>query len=277
LHLQRFLAYNLVNKVAGEADMSAVKRAAAIPDLTIFDKFKFKLKPVAVKFLLFRPEGIGKLKRNLSICEMIREAQKEDPFYAAIDNFTCVEPILLGMAEGDPVFESGHIGQELGIFEEARANRRLYHYITKLEKNSVNYVAFASTDKLKFTPDILMLSANPEQLEIILRALCFATGKMWTSQGPPVMECSWILTYPYISGEVNYLITDISHGMKSKQIYPPGTILISIPFDRISQLVDGLERIDWHPAVMNKGKEYHEKVFAETNKKLHKKLEGEKG
>jgi uncharacterized protein (DUF169 family) len=255
--------------------MSA-KRTVKIPDLSIFDKFKFSLKPVAIKFLLFKPEGISKLKKKLSICEMIGEAQKTAPFYAAQDNFTCVEPILLGMAEGDPIFESGHIGQELHIFEESRSNRRLYHYITKLEKNSVNYVAFSSTDKLTFTPDILILSANPVQLEIILRAMCFATGKMWTSQGTPVMECSWILTYPYIHGEMNYLITDCSHGMTAKQIYPPGTILVSIPYDRISQLIDGLEKIEWYPKLMTDGKEYHDKVFREANEKLHKKLEAEK-
>jgi uncharacterized protein (DUF169 family) len=250
---------------------------AQIPDLKILDKFKFKLKPVGVKFLLFKPEGISKLKKKLSICEMIGEAQKSEPFYAALDNFTCVEPILLGMADGDPVFESGSIGPELGIFEEARANRRLYHYITKLERNSVNYVALSSTDKLTFSPDVLILSVNPTQLEIIQRALCYATGKMWVSQGTPVMECSWILTYPYIHGEVNSLITDTSHGMTAKKIFPPGTILVSIPYDRIAQLVDGLEKIEWYPKLMSEGKEYHDKVFAAVDKKLHKKLEGEKG
>jgi uncharacterized protein (DUF169 family) len=247
-----------------------------IPDLKILYKFKFKLKPVGVKFLLYKPEGIGKLKKKLSICEMIGEAQKAEPFYAALDNFTCVEPILLGMAEGDPVFESGSIGPELGIFEEARANRRLYHYITKLERNSVNYVALSSTDKLTFTPDVLILSVNPTQLEIIQRALCYATGKMWVSQGTPVMECSWILTYPYIHGEVNSLITDTSHGMTAKKIFPSGTILVSIPYDRIAQLVDGLEKIEWYPRLMTEGKEYHDKIFAEVDKKLHKKLEKEK-
>lgn len=255
---------------------AATKRAkAAIPDLAILDEFKFKLKPVGVKFLLYKPEGINKLKKKLSICEMIREAQKSEPFYAAVDNFTCVEPILLGMAEGDPVFESGHIGQELGIFEEARANRRLYHYITKLEKDSVNYVAFASADKLTFTPDVLLLTANAAQLEIVLRSLCYGTGKKWTSQGTPVIACSWILTYPYISGEVNFIITDVSHGMTAKQIFPSGTILISVPYDRIGQLIEGLEKIEWAPALMTKGKEHHDKVFMEADKKLHKKLERE--
>jgi uncharacterized protein (DUF169 family) len=264
------LAYTLVTSTK-EAKMST-----ASPDLSIFEEFNFKLKPVAVKFLLFKPKGIAKLKKKLSICEMIREAQKTEPFYAGLDNFTCVEPILLGMAEGDPVFESGYIGETLNIFEEARANRRLYYQITKLEKGSVNYVAFASIDKLTFTPDVLLLSADPTQLEIILRAMCFATGKTWTSKGTPVIACSWLFTYPYISGEVNYFITDISHGMRAKQVFPPGTVLISIPFDRINQIIDGLKKIEWYPAMYKEGRDAHDRKFRETDEKLHKRLAAEK-
>ena len=248
---------------------------SSLPDLSIFEKFDFKMSPVGIKFLLFKPDGISKLEKNLSICEMIREAQQAEPFYAAVDNFTCVGPILTGMAEGDPVFESGHIGPSLGIFEEARANRRLYHYITKLERNSVNYVAFASIDKLTFAPDVLILSADPTQLEIVLRAMCFSTGKMWTSQGTPVIACSWLTTYPYISGELNYIITDVSHGMTAKQVFPRGTILISIPFDKINPIIEGLQKIEWYPAMYTEGREAHDRKFVETIESLHQKLQSD--
>jgi uncharacterized protein (DUF169 family) len=257
--------------ISKEANMTSVS-----PDLSIFKKFKFKLKPIGIKFLLFKPEGVARIKKKLAICEMFREAQIAEPFYAAVDDFNCVAPILLGMAEGDPVFESGSIGPALGIFEEARANRRLYYYLTKLEKNSVNYVAFASLDKLTFTPDVLLLSADAVQLEIILRAMCYATGKMWESKGTPVIACSWLTTYPYISGEVNFIITDVSHGMISKQIFPSGTILISIPFDKINPIIEGLEKIEWAPALYTEGREAHDRKFEEVVESLHKKLEKER-
>jgi uncharacterized protein (DUF169 family) len=262
LYFRCFYTYNK------EGDMSST-----LPDLSIFEKFDFKLKPVGIKFLLYKPEGIARLEKNLSICEMIREAQQAEPFYAAVDNFTCVGPVITGMVDSDPVFESGHIGPTLNIFEEARANRRLYHYITKLERGSVRYVAFASLDKLTFAPDVLILSADPTQLEIILRAMCFATGKMWTSQGTPVIACSWLTTYPYISGELNYIITDVSHGMKAKQVFPPGTILISIPFDKINPIIEGLEKIEWYPAMYTEGREAHDRKFRDAIESLHSKLE----
>jgi uncharacterized protein (DUF169 family) len=245
-------------------------------DLSIFGQFNFKLKPFGLKFLLFKPEGVRKLDKKLALCEMFKEAQIEEPFFAEVDNFNCVGPILTGMAGSDPVFESGHIGQSLHIFEEARANRRLYHYITKLERGSVNYVAFSSLDKITFEPDLVILAADGEQLEIILRAMCFANGKMWTSKGTPVMACSWLTTYPYISGEVNYILTDVSHGIRAKQIFPAGTILVSIPYDQLDNIIQGLQKIEWYPAFYIEGREAHDRKFEEAAHNLHEKLQSEK-
>jgi len=244
-------------------------------NLSIFGEFELDLKPVGVKFLLFKPEGIAKLQKKMSICEMMKEGQSGEPFYADVNNFTCVGPIITGMVETDPVFESGHIGEELHIFEEARANRRLYHYITKLERNSVRYVVFSPLDKLTYDPDVLILASDNRHLEIILRAMCFATGKMWSSVGTTVIECSWLLTYPYISGEVNFLVTEISHGMVSKQVYPAGTILISIPYDKLEPIMDGLRKIEWYPSMFTEGRDAHDIKFAETAESLHKKLESQ--
>ena len=245
---------------------------AKIKDLSIFNRFNFSMPPVGIKFLVFQPEKITKLNKKMSICQMLKVAQTSEPFYAAVDNFTCVEPILLGMAEGDPIFESGYIGESLGIFEEARANRRLYHYITKLEPNSVNYVAFSPLNKLTFDPDILILFADSQQLEIILRALCYSTGKMWTSRGTPVIACSWLLTYPYISGEINFIHSDVSHGMRSKDIYPSGTILISLPYDQLLNITTNLEKIDWYPSLYHEGPEAHDRKFTEIIDTLHKRI-----
>ena len=78
----------------------------------------------------------------------------------------------------DPIFESGQIGYKDGIFKEARANRRIYQNIPRLAKGSVNYVAFSPLDKLTFEPDLLTVTANISQAEIILRDSTYSNGKM---------------------------------------------------------------------------------------------------
>jgi uncharacterized protein (DUF169 family) len=149
-------------------------------DLSILDRFEFAHKPVGIKYLLNKPEGLEKFDRNLAMCEMFRAAQDSPPFYAGKDNFTCLGSLAMGMREGDPIFESGEIGATEGIFKEARANRRIYPNMPKLAKDTVRYVAFSPADKLTFDPDVLVITAPVDKAEIVLRALCYSTlGIRW--------------------------------------------------------------------------------------------------
>jgi len=91
--------------------------------LSIFNKFNFERPPVGVKFLSTKPDGIERLDKILDFCEMLPEAQEGGSFYATKEDFTCIGPLLLGMMEHEPIFESGQMGPRLGIFKEARALR----------------------------------------------------------------------------------------------------------------------------------------------------------
>ena len=57
-------------------------------ELSIFKKFKFERKPVGVKFLRTKPNGIKKLDKILDFCEMLVEAQNGSTFYVTRQNFT---------------------------------------------------------------------------------------------------------------------------------------------------------------------------------------------
>jgi uncharacterized protein (DUF169 family) len=81
-------------------------------NLAIFDKFKFERPPVGVKFLPNKPDGIKRLDKILDFCKMLKEAQEASPFYATKEDFTCIGPLLLGMVEHEPIFESGLVGPQ---------------------------------------------------------------------------------------------------------------------------------------------------------------------
>jgi uncharacterized protein (DUF169 family) len=233
-------------------------------DLAIFKKFKFERPPVGVKFLLNRPKGIKKLDKGASFCEMLKEAQESPPFYAAEDNFTCMGPVVLGMVEPDPIFESGQVGTRDGIFKEARANRRIYHYIPKTAKGTVRYVAFSPLDKLTFEPDVLVVTANPSQAEILLRAHSYTTGKLLIAKTTPVLMCSWLYLYPYLSGELNYFVTGLGVGMKGRKLFPEGLILLSIPHDLLPMLVENLQDMDWVLSLYTLTEDEEEGYFQEV-------------
>jgi len=219
-------------------------------DLSIFLRLNLKTSPLAIKFQFFLPEGIDPLPadRCLSLCEMMIEAQKTGkPFYFSREQTeTCVGKILLGMQEMEPFAESGQIGEKLRVFQEARANYALYQYVPRFEKNVVRYLVFSLLEQLAFEPDLLILAADATQAEIIMRSMTYSTGELYNSTTTPVMGCAWIFIYPFKSGKVNFLVPEMIHGMKARELFSKDTILISIPYRWIPIMAQNLREMTWH-------------------------------
>jgi uncharacterized protein (DUF169 family) len=215
-------------------------------DLSIFNKLKFENPPVGIKFLYFKPEGVTPLDKSLAFCEMFKEAQqKESPFYFSKENENCFGKVSLGMQEMSSWGKGGEFGAALEIFQEPRANARIYQYVPQFPTGTVNYVVMSSLDKLTFDPDLLILLANHAQAEIVLRAMSYSTGQIWESKTTGVLGCAWIFVYPYQSGRINYVPTGMTFCGKSLQQYPAGWIQISIPWDWIPVITQNLKEMKW--------------------------------
>jgi len=239
-------------------------------ELSILEKFNFERKPVGVKFLSTRPRGLKKPDKLLDFCEMLVEAQQGNAFYVTKDDFTCIGPLLLGMIAEDPIFESGQVGPKLGVFKDPRANRRIYQYLPRLAKNTVKYVAFAPLDKLTFEPDLLIILASVTQAEIFIRAKSYTTGEMWSARGTAAAGCAWLYIYPLLSGEMNMTVTGFGFGMRSRRLFPEGRILLSIPWDKLPQILKSLEEMEWVPESYTLGAEGHKKKVKEIVEELKK-------
>jgi len=225
-------------------------------DLSIYGKLNLEKPPVAVKFLPTRPKGIEQLEKNLSFCEMLKEAQETGtPFYFAKENETCLGKALLGMEDLPEFAEGGQIGIKLEIFQEARANSNLYQHLPILPRGIVNYVAFSTLDKLAFEPDLLVLLTNASQAEIVLRAMSYSSGELRESKTTGVLGCAWVYLYPYRSGKVNYMVTGLAFGMRAKEVFEEGQILISIPYNWIPIIAQNLREMKWVLPSYTEGRE----------------------
>lgn len=230
-------------------------------DYSVLEKLELDLPPIGVKYSFFRPEGIQQLDKDasLSLCEMLRSAQADNrSFYISSENNeTCVGKIILGMENFTPFEKSGQIGEGLGVFEEARCNQHFYQFVPRLDDKTANYVSFSPAALLTYDPDVLVISANPAQAEIVMRAMTYSTGEMYKSSCTPVMGCAWLLVYPYKSAEVNFVVPAFVHGLHGRQLYPSDTILIGIPYRWIPVILSNLARMPLH-LEGHKGKaEYH--------------------
>jgi len=232
-------------------------------DFAILEKFDFATQPVGVKFFPQRPEGIEKLATTMAFCEMLKTAQEGNAFYADAKNHTCDAGLyVLGQEEAPEQYLNGAFGAGLKIFADPRAASKLYDYIPRIGRGVANYCAFAPLDKLTFDPDVLIILAHTGQTEILLRAMSYKTGQMWSSRSSPAIGCAWTYIYPYLTGELNYTITGLGHGMKRRKLFPEGMQIISIPLDVLPSMLQTLEEMPWVlPAYKPDGTEFVRKLL----------------
>ena len=227
-------------------------------NVALLEKFNFDLPPVGVKFLSKPPDMVGRIEENMAFCEMLKRAQQGDAFFAGAENHACEAGLyVLGQADAPEPFINGEFGAGLQIYEAPRSARGLYQHIPKIGKGIVHYVAFAPLEKLLFDPDLLILLADASQTEILLRAMSYRTGRMWVSKFTPAIGCAWIYIYPYLSGELNYTVTGLGHGMRRRKLFPEGRQIIAIPFDLLPTILQTLEKMPWIlPAYKPDGMEF---------------------
>jgi uncharacterized protein (DUF169 family) len=218
-------------------------------DYSVLDKFGFERKPVGVMFSITRPKGIKRIQNELNFCEMLKEAQEGNAFYVGPDDWVCVgvEQMILGMRDAESVLISGLLGGYDGLYKNASACRAMYQYLPSLPKNSIQYVAFASLDKLTFDPDVLIMTATIDQAAPLLRSINYSTGKPFQCKATPVVACAWMYIYPVVSGEMNFYVTGLGLGMQQLDIFPPGLFLISVPFQLIPTMLQNLNDMDFSP------------------------------
>ncbi len=238
-------------------------------DLSIYRNFDFDKPPVGVKFSFFQPDGIERLDKTLALCEMIKEAQnRKSPFYATKENENCFGRVALGMEEAPAFAESGQLGVRYEIFQEARANARLYQHIPMFDRGTVNYVVFSPLDAITFDPDLLIFFARPRQAEILLRAMSYSTGEIWEPKATSVLGCAWLYVHPYKSAKVNYTMTGMGFGMIGKQVFQEGYALVSVPFNWIPVITRNLHEMKWVLPAYAEGREAFMKREERTVREL---------
>jgi uncharacterized protein (DUF169 family) len=226
-------------------------------DLSVFQKFNFEKPAIGIKYLFQKPEGVPRLDRPLALCEMLPEAHRRNaPFYFSKDEEDCFGKAALGMMEEQKSFgQSGEVGYRWGIFQEPRANSLLFNHNYHLGKGTVKYVLLSPLEQLAYEPDLIIILCQPAQAEVILRSVTYSTGDIYESKTGPVLGCSWLYAYPYLTGKVNYFITGLGHGTKARQVFPEGWVLISIPFNWIPTVAKNLGEMQWELRAFKLGRE----------------------
>lgn len=240
--------------------------------IEVLDKLKLELPPVAIGFSIKPPNGVEKLEGTVALCEMLKKAHEGKALYMAPENHACDAGLVLIGKSVPSAYESGEFGAGLQVFNHYRTMRRIYDVLPKLDaERNINYIAFSPLDRLTLEPDLLVIVAETEQTEILLRAMSYSTGKVFASKCTTVIGCAWIYVYPYITGELNYVTTGLSHGMKRRKVLPSGRQVISIPYDLFATMLYNLQTMPWVlPLFQPDADEFREKLMIELGLEANK-------
>jgi uncharacterized protein (DUF169 family) len=214
----------------------------------VFSDLNLPYSAVAVKFCRNKPEGYQHAQGTDVFCSFLKKAQDENrAFFTTAENDKCMGRVILGMADLETNHGSGQVGYEMGLFRTPAANARLYHEAVMLKRGVCNYVVFSPVALCDFNPDLVICIAPAEKAQLLLRATSYISGDLWDSKSSYVMSCAWTYAYPYVSGKVNHLFTGMHFGLQIRQSYPPELHIISIPFQKLDEVVTALTEMKQVP------------------------------
>ncbi|MBN1568579.1 MAG: DUF169 domain-containing protein [Acidobacteria bacterium] len=214
----------------------------------VFSELELPYCAVAVKFCRNKPENYHQAEGTDVFCSFLKKAQDENrAFFTTIENDKCMGKVVLGMTDLETNHGSGQVGYEMGVFRTPAANARLYHEATMLKRGVCNFVVFCPVAICDFHPDLVICIAPAEKAQLLLRATSYISGDLWESRCSYVMSCAWTYAYPYVSGKVNHLFTGMHFGMQIRQSYPQGLHIITIPYQKLDEVVTALTEMEHMP------------------------------
>ena len=223
----------------------------------MLERLKMPYPAVAIRYHVTRPEGVRHYEgEKLAFCQYVSIAQKSDEtFYIEASDDACYGKVPLGMEDKPPVTASGQAGFDFDLYKTPAGCRKLYQEMPVIQPGTVRYVQFARTSISDFDPDLILCVCDMASADILLRATTYLTGDFWESKSTPVMSCAWMYAYPVISGKVNHITTGFYHGLKRRGTYPAGLVMVSIPFQRITEVCTALGEMEWTPIAFRKDEE----------------------
>jgi uncharacterized protein (DUF169 family) len=193
-----------------------------------------------------KPE-LERVNERIRLCEMLGEAlNKGRSFYSLSEEQACDGGAYhIGLREMPAELRSGEfLFKRIGLFGSARAARRFFGSNPVVEPGTIKYASFSPLEKASFEPDVVVLVWSAKEGMRAVEASAYESGIATKGISGPI--CSTIIAAPYLSGDMVYTLGDLA-GRKFS-IVDDGEIFIGVPFERLEELMNGLEEISWrHP------------------------------
>jgi uncharacterized protein (DUF169 family) len=200
--------------------------------------------PIAVKMLEREediPEGAIRPKRDrgehLAQCQAFALTRRRGETIAMLkeDNW-CWAP-LIGYGLVEPLDENT-ISPLIYIVENMEAAKKVAKNFPRFEYGKYVGILSAPLETASFKPDLVLIYSNTAQLRSMLLAIKYKEGYLLKSEFDPIDSCVYSVVPAIQNGD--YRITLPDPGEYERAMAEEGEIILSVPPDRLEELVMGL-------------------------------------
>jgi uncharacterized protein (DUF169 family) len=200
--------------------------------------------PIAVKMLEREediPEGAIRPKRDrgyhLAQCQAFALTRRRGEMIVMLkeDNW-CWAP-LIGYGLVEPLDENT-ISPLIYIVENMEAAKKVAKNFPRFEYGKYVGILSAPLKTASFKPDLVLIYSNTAQLRSMLLAIKYKEGYLLKSEFDPIDSCVYSVVPAIQNG--GYRITLPDPGEYERAMAEEGEIILSVPPDRLEELVMGL-------------------------------------
>ena len=200
--------------------------------------------PVAVKLVKAKediPAGVQEITEKLRHCEMVQKARGGATFYATKDHHACAGGAgALGVMETPEKIKTGEFYFGLGRFKTLEAAKKTMDAVPRTGKHFFATM-YAPLEKASFTPDVIVIIGDPNQMLRIAQANVYEGGRNIVGFSGIQSLCADAVAQVYNTGEMN--ATFGCDGSRKYAKIANDELIVGIPAGKLENIVAVLEKI----------------------------------
>jgi len=205
-----------------------------------------KYEPVAVKVIKKGepiPEGYHEPEKNLRHCQSIMKARKGESFVIPAGKHACVVGASsLGLIPTPEKVVLGEFHHNLGMFDSVEAAAGMISKRPAFEPESRIATVVGPLKDAKVEPDVVILVDRPETIYWIIPASTYYKGgRVNFSSAAFQATCADTTILPSLTGEINVSLG--CFGCRKATDIENDEMLIGIPFNKLEEIVNALEKL----------------------------------
>jgi uncharacterized protein (DUF169 family) len=201
------------------------------------------------------PEGYKEPETPIRHCQSIMRGRKGEMLVVPGPKQACpVGASALGIVPLPEKVKAGEFHHGMGMYDSAEAAANTISLRPSLKEGSVIATAVSPLSKATIKPDVVVITATPEQaFWIVPAAATFQKGGRVTVEMAAVQaSCADSTVVPYTTGNVNLSLG--CFGCRKTTDILPEELLVGVPYARLDELLKALEKMSAGPIPKSRAK-----------------------